>query len=74
MCISNPMATPSASTGTQADTGPIKSKYALPPELIEQEKKKKRKQKSLVNFDGGTSTASGSGLGTGTGALGMDLG
>ena len=82
MCISNPMSMKSSS-GSTADSAPIKSKYDLPPELVAQEaKKKKRRQKSLVNFadhggDNSVSTGgtSSSGLGgTGTGALGMDLG
>lgn len=55
MCVSMGSSSPAPSVGKQPDTGPIKSKYATPPELIEQEKAKaaKNKAKSLIGAGGG---------------------
>ena len=54
MCLSMGSTPSVPSTVKQPDTGPIKSAYELPPELVEQEKAKaKNKAKSLVKFGGG---------------------
>lgn len=53
MCVSMGSSSPAPSVGKQPDTGPIKSKYPTPTELIEQEKKKaKNKAKSLIGAGG----------------------
>lgn len=54
MCVSMGASSQTSSVGKQPDTGPIKSKYPTPTELIEQERKKlaKNKAKSLIGAGG----------------------